>query len=703
MTLSLFDRVPYVPETKDERTNVNMSMEDRQRVVLVSKFIDRLVEEQANLDHARTISPDKQEMGQPGADDRMEVDTATVAAAPSALNEAQTNLITPSQRDVTTFAQQDKNTSPSEQEANTPPPVDSTPSTSSNQLTATNNIQDPPGSQIKSTDAMPEGSDEFLPPGLSMSHGTMAGRDPARFSGPYGSISNSIDSCEGNAQSDPLIIAQRAREILLPLVIQNAQLRSGSNTSFATSQLEASVPNLVDNKVCLSFASAMQSAQEQLKAREEHPKSLANPGSMSMKTSNSNDSQESGEISESEVTSEPQPPPLLPQLQSQPLEFGEIRRPTNSLPPPPRPASVQPIPIPTAPKAMRAPPRITRFDVMSPVAPMAQESIPEASRSTWKGKDKNVEPEEPIGSPSQKPHWPRRKTSTHSSFDEPSPSGTTNNSYSSRYGQSPDHRRSSFGTEGSPRSPTYATYPSAYRHENSSRRGGRSPEPSPPRPSRRASVLSNAQPGITPSTRLRSPRRSRSPNGRKRHASPDDRSYDKPYGHHHKRSRSNSSHHSDMPPRRSKTTPRQGLPSISTKDIHITPPRVVEPCDRVPGIWFLRGGLGGIGNNVFEFNINKEAAEEWGISDAINWDNRDKLRMGRRPNYKLSLKLLCLSAQAVKEVYEKFQNQGSTSPESIAKAISDCPHHWPCAGKLLVQLNVGEKLGKTWFPDSMVL
>ncbi|KAJ7033318.1 hypothetical protein C8F04DRAFT_1261131 [Mycena alexandri] len=111
-----------------------------------------------------------------------------------------------------------------------------------------------------------------------------------------------------------------------------------------------------------------------------------------------------------------------------------------------------------------------------------------------------------------------------------------------------------------------------------------------------------------------------------------------------------------------------------------TPPAAItNPCNKVPGIWFMK--VGGNSPTDVEFVIAPEFAAAWGISAPFS---------AAREEPKLRAILLCLPTQVL--------DAHPTTAEILATTLADLQPKWPTA--LFVDLNIGRPDGATWVPNT---
>lgn len=180
----------------------------------------------------------------------------------------------------------------------------------------------------------------------------------------------------------------------------------------------------------------------------------------------------------------------------------------------------------------------------------------------------------------------------------------------------------------------------------------------------------------------------------------------------------------DIPPRdlesgSSAPAPKPSLPSA---------PPLPPTCRDVPGIWSFTPSLGQIGILEWKFKVDTETAEKWGLrmstttpaATPASKAKEDEMvddegclsqyqhqhplpsLFGKSP---LCLELLCVSKQNLAEnaldsdgLHTKHQEKA----ENLAERIGTLETSWPTDGSLIVQVNYGQRYGRTCFLRDMV-
>lgn len=131
-----------------------------------------------------------------------------------------------------------------------------------------------------------------------------------------------------------------------------------------------------------------------------------------------------------------------------------------------------------------------------------------------------------------------------------------------------------------------------------------------------------------------------------------------------------------------------------------------QPFNNIPGIWLLNEGSDGA--NVFEhsFQVTKEMALKWHLPLIGDFVNPRPEKAGshftliRKSLPAASWKLKCVSLEAmnaVRHTLEKPDTVGELVHELVR--LQSC---WPSEGKLLIEVNPGHDLGKTFYPKHLV-
>ncbi|KAG7089348.1 hypothetical protein E1B28_011038 [Marasmius oreades] len=117
------------------------------------------------------------------------------------------------------------------------------------------------------------------------------------------------------------------------------------------------------------------------------------------------------------------------------------------------------------------------------------------------------------------------------------------------------------------------------------------------------------------------------------------------------------------------------------------------PCHNVPGLWFLQPALFSPGVLECKFFIDFETAQKWQIDS-----EPEEMYSNTSNNPVLRLNLLCLSYENAKTVL--FNTP--PFPKALADAVWNCSSkEWPEQGTLLIQVNPGQKYGRSWMPADL--
>jgi hypothetical protein len=122
-----------------------------------------------------------------------------------------------------------------------------------------------------------------------------------------------------------------------------------------------------------------------------------------------------------------------------------------------------------------------------------------------------------------------------------------------------------------------------------------------------------------------------------------------------------------------------GAPIPNTRDQSTFGPRC-----RVPGLWFVKVGLNHLDVVNLNFEVDPEVAS----------------RCCRESSPKVSVRLVCLPTASVEETYKKLDP--SASPETVTDAMRNIKPEWPPKGKIIVEVNPGDKAGWSWLPQDLV-
>ncbi|KAF7374762.1 hypothetical protein MSAN_00361700 [Mycena sanguinolenta] len=132
-------------------------------------------------------------------------------------------------------------------------------------------------------------------------------------------------------------------------------------------------------------------------------------------------------------------------------------------------------------------------------------------------------------------------------------------------------------------------------------------------------------------------------------------------------------------------------PSSSIRDSSLPPPPP-NPCNNVPGLWFVK--VGANSSTVLEgrFVVEPEFAATWGLLPTASASTA-------RPAPKLSVVLLCLTTEAASALYESLIPT-NPSAERMATAVAELETTWPQDGTLFLDMNE-QAGGRTWLPHEI--
>lgn len=140
--------------------------------------------------------------------------------------------------------------------------------------------------------------------------------------------------------------------------------------------------------------------------------------------------------------------------------------------------------------------------------------------------------------------------------------------------------------------------------------------------------------------------------------------------------------------------------------------QLVKPCHNVPGLWMVKSGRRSIEIVTCEFEIDKIAADRWGIRSSSRYvcssqslemgASRPPLRHGKeKAPDALSLSLACVPLSEIVALQGKL-DLASAAPQEIANEMAQIETVWPPAGHVVVQINHDQEWGRSWLPRHLV-
>ncbi|KAJ6531948.1 hypothetical protein B0H19DRAFT_1189283 [Mycena capillaripes] len=136
----------------------------------------------------------------------------------------------------------------------------------------------------------------------------------------------------------------------------------------------------------------------------------------------------------------------------------------------------------------------------------------------------------------------------------------------------------------------------------------------------------------------------------------------------------------------------QPPPSTRAREFSPAPPPP-NPCNNVPGLWFVK--VGADTPKVLEgrFVVEPEFAATWGLLPPRSTSTLPE-------KSKLSVVLLCLPTEAVSALSNSLIPTNPTA-ETMSTAVAGLETAWPRDGTLFVGMNEQESGGKTWLPNNI--
>lgn len=125
-----------------------------------------------------------------------------------------------------------------------------------------------------------------------------------------------------------------------------------------------------------------------------------------------------------------------------------------------------------------------------------------------------------------------------------------------------------------------------------------------------------------------------------------------------------------------------GVPT-STKSFAREPSSAGSSC-RVPGLWFVKVGLNHMDVVNMTFEVDGEVASRCRGHNGSN----------------IAVRLVCLPTASVEETYKQLDPTASV--EVVTNAMRSVKPKWPPKGKIIVEVNPGAKVGRSWLPQELV-
>lgn len=132
-----------------------------------------------------------------------------------------------------------------------------------------------------------------------------------------------------------------------------------------------------------------------------------------------------------------------------------------------------------------------------------------------------------------------------------------------------------------------------------------------------------------------------------------------------------------------------------------------QPLNNIPGIWLLNEGLGEA--DIFEhsFDVTKEMALKWHLPllkgdfvKSVLSDKEPRSKFIRKSLPTVSWKLKCVPLEAVNTVRHTLENPITAS--ELVHQLVQLQSCWPSEGKLLIEVNPGQDIGKTFYAKHLV-
>lgn len=131
-----------------------------------------------------------------------------------------------------------------------------------------------------------------------------------------------------------------------------------------------------------------------------------------------------------------------------------------------------------------------------------------------------------------------------------------------------------------------------------------------------------------------------------------------------------------------------------------------KPFNDIPGIWFLKEGSSE--PDVFEctITVTREIALKWGLPLLEGTEDSITESQGSHPMFKrkslpqVSWKLKCVSTEHWDAVQHTLVNP--VSAKELVHELSRFESRWPAGGKLIIEVNPGHGIGKTFYAKHLV-
>ncbi|KAJ7030346.1 hypothetical protein C8F04DRAFT_731090 [Mycena alexandri] len=133
--------------------------------------------------------------------------------------------------------------------------------------------------------------------------------------------------------------------------------------------------------------------------------------------------------------------------------------------------------------------------------------------------------------------------------------------------------------------------------------------------------------------------------------------------------------------------------SVRPPDSYPAPPPH-NPCNNVPGLWFVKVGADMTKVVEGQFLVEPEFAAAWGLGPTPSSSSTTPAQP------KLRVLLLCLPTQSLNDLYNSLAPSHPTT-EMLATAVAGLQTAWPQDGTLFVGINVEGAGGRMWLPYQM--
>ena len=131
-------------------------------------------------------------------------------------------------------------------------------------------------------------------------------------------------------------------------------------------------------------------------------------------------------------------------------------------------------------------------------------------------------------------------------------------------------------------------------------------------------------------------------------------------------------------------THSMGRELASPTGIVIRRPPSGSSCCRVPGLWFVKVGLKHMDIVEMTFEVDAEVAS----------------RCRRENGSRISVRLVCLPTASVEETYKRLDP--AASQEAVTDEMRKIETLWPPKGKIIIEVNAGDNVGRSWLPRDLV-